>query len=154
MCAHSRLCCCTASQLGQLARLSDLQLSGNGLLLGATIPTEIGRLQRMVNFLLSDCNLRGTLPPGLDTWTSLAIFSIGGNQMIGSVPNTSMWTSLNQFQVQEVWSRRHWRRAHANLRNSCALTRRTHARLLAVSSQNFFSGPFPMLPVNANLNVR
>ena len=73
------------AELGQLTRLTSLQLNGNQLT--GPIPPELGRLTALTNILsLSGNQLSGPIPPELGRLTNLERLQFRGNRLTGPIP--------------------------------------------------------------------
>ena len=71
-------------ELGRLADLASLNLSGNGL--SGAIPPELGQATNLTRLVLWGNELSGTIPPELADLTNLETLAIGVNSLGGPVP--------------------------------------------------------------------
>ena len=72
------------SELGRLARLTELSLAANQL--SGAIPLELMRLAELELLVLADNHLQGTIPPELGNLARLITLSLWGNQLTGAIP--------------------------------------------------------------------
>ena len=74
------------SELGKLSKMLYLQLQNNYL--SGTIPCELGKLSKMVYLRLQNNHLRGALPQELGDATSLTKLYVTHNTLQGTIPET------------------------------------------------------------------
>ena len=116
--------------IGQLTRLSELDLSGNRLT--GPIPPEIGKLTNLKNLNLNNNQLTGLIPE-IGELTNLARLSLSRNQLTGPIPEIgklTLLTNLNLFNNQLTGS---IPESIGNLFNLASLN----------LSRNQFTGPIP-----------
>lgn len=76
--------------------LKSAQLSNNARLAGP-IPTTIGLLTNLENFVVTESAISGTIPPEIGELTLLKTLSLEGNMLLGSLPTTMGLLSSLQF---------------------------------------------------------
>ena len=90
-------------ELGQLANLTDLWLTGNQLT--GAIPPELGKLTKLTGLRLDGNRLTDMIPPELGQLTNLTDLWLYGNQLTGAIPAelgqltklTDLWLTGNQL---------------------------------------------------------
>ena len=70
--------------LGQLTKLSNLNLSGSQLT--GEIPPELGQLANLSNLNISSNQLMGNIPPELGQLANLSHLNLSGNSFTGEIP--------------------------------------------------------------------
>ena len=87
--------------LGELARLTELNLGENGL--GDSIPSELGNLANLETLSLEGNALTGTIPSEFGQLTAARLVSLAGNSLTGPIPPelgslahlTGLWLNNN-----------------------------------------------------------
>lgn len=74
------------SELGGLANLKELNLSGNNL--SGEIPSELGGLTNLRELSLENNDLVGEMPPELGNLSNLETLNLGDNDLSGEIPST------------------------------------------------------------------
>ncbi len=119
-------------ELGQLARLEHLDLTGNSLT--GSIPAELGSLSGLRTMDLSGNRLSGAIPPELGNLSALEFLTLIGNRLTGPVPREL--GQLSSLRFLDAWGNELTGPLPAELGNLSALE---SLRL----ERNRISGPIP-----------
>uniref|UniRef100_A0A0C9QPB6 non-specific serine/threonine protein kinase n=1 Tax=Wollemia nobilis TaxID=56998 RepID=A0A0C9QPB6_9CONI len=87
-----------------LTNLSNLEQFNVGInpFTEASIPTGIGRLSKLQNLWLTQCNLRGNIPDSIGDLTALTNLDLTANQLTGHIPESI--TKLKSIVQMELYS--------------------------------------------------
>lgn len=93
------------SALGNLVGLTSLGLFGSSNVWSGTLPSEIGRLSKLVSLRLDRGRVFGSIPASIGGMTSLTMISISETSMSGTVPTiigtlsrlASVFLEMNRF---------------------------------------------------------
>lgn len=72
------------TEIGLLTAVRVLDLSGNTLI--GPLPSQLGRLRRLVELSLQKNKLRASIPTELGQLTALALLNLNDNELTGIIP--------------------------------------------------------------------
>ncbi|KAH9301085.1 hypothetical protein KI387_012668 [Taxus chinensis] len=85
--------------LTNLSNLLELNLAANPFLPG-TIPAEIGKLSKLQNLWVPNCNLTGEIPESIGNLSALMNLDLSQNQLTGTIPESiTQLTSVVQIEL-------------------------------------------------------
>lgn len=92
------------TEIGNLRSLQFWRVKGSFTTnqVSGTIPTEVGRLYNLVEFMMENNTLSGTIPPELGDLTKLEMYSVQDNKLSGTIPD--LFESLTQLTLWDTFN--------------------------------------------------